>query len=63
MDAYDLYHEIHEVWLKNVNIGSGNFNKMPDNMKACVWTSEGYKEIAAVRYNEELKLIELELED
>lgn len=38
-------------------------NEYKADIKACVWTTEGYKEIVSVKYNKDLNLIELELED
>ena len=62
MDAYDLYQDVQTLWMKHVDKNSGTkagINSLP----VCVWTSEGYKEIKRVKYNDDLKLIELELEE
>lgn len=62
MDAYDLYQDIQTLWMKHVD---KNFSTKigPSVIRTCVWTSEGYKEIKQVKYNEDLKFIELELEE
>ena len=36
--------------------------KSSDEIKVCVWTPEGYREVTNVTYNDNLKLIELTLD-
>ena len=60
MDAYDLYQDIQTLWMKHVD---KSLDKKVNIVKVCVWTSEGYKEIKRVKYNDDLKFIELELEE
>lgn len=58
MDAYNIYHVIKSFWAEYVNKDSG----LLDKIKVCVWTSDGYREVTNVRFNNELKFIELELD-
>lgn len=62
MDAYNIYHLIKTLWAEYVNKNSGTIIKASDSIKVCVWTSEGYREVTNVRYNDNLKFIELELD-
>jgi hypothetical protein len=62
MDAYNIYHMIKGLWAQNVNKNSGLLDKSKDCIKICVWTSEGYREVTNVYYNDKLKFIELELD-
>lgn len=64
MDAYELYHDMQDVWRKNTTCARvSSLDKFNGDIKVCVWTSEGYKEITRVKYNKNLHLIELELEE
>lgn len=60
MDAYDLYQDIQTLWMKHVD---KSLDKKVGGVRVCVWTSEGYKEVKQVKYNDDLKFIELELEE
>lgn len=60
MDAYDLYQDIQTLWMKHVD---KSLDKKVSTVRVCVWTSEGYKEVKQVKYNDDLKFIELELEE
>lgn len=62
MDAYDIYHRIKQLWSLHTNKSSGMINKSYENMRICVWTSEGYREVVNAVYNDKLNLIELELD-
>lgn len=62
MDAYDLSIKMKELWADHTDKGSGVLNKNYKEMKVCVWTSEGYREVKGLIYNESLKFIELELD-
>jgi len=63
MDAYNIYHLVKRLWSEHVNKHSGSILKPSDCIKVCVWTTEGYKQVNNVVYNEKLKFIELELEE
>ena len=60
MDAYDLYQDIQTIWMKHVD---KSLDKKVGAVRVCAWTSEGYKEVKQVKYNDDLKFIELELEE
>lgn len=63
MDAYDLYQVIKQLWAEHTNKNSGNISKSDyTNMKVCVWTSEGYREVINANYNHKLNFIELTLD-
>lgn len=55
MDAYLLYRTIKQLWSEHSMENS--------NMKVCVWTNEGYREVVGASYNSNLKLIELVLDE
>lgn len=59
MDAYDIYQRIKHFWAQNCDRQSGILNKDFKKMPVVVCTSEGYREIVNVRYDEELKAIVL----
>lgn len=63
MDAYNIYHLIKKLWAEHVNKNSGTIIKASDAIKVCVWTQDGYREVVDVRYNSNLKFIELELDE
>ena len=63
MDAYNIYHLIKHLWADHVNKNSGTIIKPSDVIKVCVWTEDGYREVVGVRYNDNLKFIELELDE
>jgi len=62
MDAYELYQSIQALWMRHVDKKNGTKLGV-GNLPVCVWTSEGYKAIKQVKYNEDLKIIELELDE
>lgn len=62
MDAYNIYHLIKRLWSEHVNKQSGTIIKSADAIKICVWTSDGYREVTNVSYNDKLGFIELELD-
>jgi hypothetical protein len=62
MDAYNIYHILKRLWAEHTNISSGTITKSYDIMKVCVWTPDGYREVTNVIYNNDLKSIELILD-
>jgi hypothetical protein len=62
MDAYNIYHLLKKLWAEHTNKNSGIIDKSGGDIKVCVWTAEGYREVIGLRYNESLKFIELELD-
>lgn len=62
MDAYHLYQDIQDLWMKHADKNSGTKAGI-NTVRVCVWTSEGYKEVKQVKYNYDLKFVELELEE
>lgn len=62
MDAYNIFHLIKRLWSEHVNKHSGIITSS-DAIKVCIWTSEGYREVVGVEYNEKLKFIELRLDE
>jgi hypothetical protein len=62
MDAYNIYHLLKKLWAEHTNKNSGIINKSAGDIKVCVWTDEGYREVVNVCYNDKLKFIELELD-
>lgn len=63
MDAYDLYHEVQHLWAEHSDKSSGNLYKAYVHMPTVVWTSEGYREVKAMRWNPDIKAIELILDN
>ena len=63
MDAYNIYHLVKRLWSEHVNKNSGTIIKSTDAIKVCVWTSDGYREVTNVIYNDNLKFIELVLDE
>lgn len=63
MDSYDLSELIKKLWVDNCDKSSGNLTKPKNQIKICVWTDEGYREITNAKYNPRLKMIELELDN
>lgn len=63
MDAYNIYHLVKRLWSEHVNKNSGTIIKSTDAIKVCVWTSDGYREVTNVVYNDNLKFIELVLDE
>ena len=53
---------IKALWAQYVDKHSGSIIKSSDSIKVCVWTSEGYRQVTSVHYNDKLKFIELELD-
>jgi hypothetical protein len=62
MDAYILYQAVKQLWSEHSNKNSGLISKSNEDMKICVWTDEGYREVVGVSYNTQLKMIELQLD-
>jgi hypothetical protein len=62
MDTYDLYHEIQKLWVDNCSKESGLLHKSKNHMATVVWTSDGYREVVGVKWNQEIKAIELILD-
>lgn len=62
MDAYSMYHLLKRLWSENISTSSGIIDKKLDNIRICVWTPEGYREVVSATYNKNLKFIELELD-
>jgi len=62
MDAYLLYQAIKQLWSEHTNKNSGLISKSNPDIKVCVWTDEGYREVVGASYNFELKMIKLELD-
>lgn len=62
VDAYDLYHEIQQLWANNSDKSSGSLHKTYIHMPTVVWTSEGFREVVKTRWNPDLKAIELILD-
>ena len=63
MDAYNIYHLVKRLWAEHVNKNSGTIIKSTDAIKVCVWTADGYREVTNVVYNDNLKFIELVLDE
>lgn len=63
MDAHDLYHKIADLWSEHVNKHSGIVNQPDSTIRVCVWTDQGYCEVKDVKFNNDLKIIELELDE
>lgn len=62
MEAYLLYQSVKQLWVEYTNKHSGVISKDNDNIKVCVWTEEGYREVVGASYNSQIKMIELELD-
>jgi hypothetical protein len=62
MDAYDLYHEIQKVWADNSSKNSGELYKKYQHMATVVWTPEGHREVIDVKWNSDIKSVELILD-
>ena len=62
MDAYDLSGKMKKIWADNADKNSGGIDKKLGDIRVCVWTNEGYREVVGVRYNQKLKMIELEMD-
>lgn len=63
MDTYDLIDKLKSVWVDNVDKNSGDIRKSGQQLKLCVWTEEGYKEVLGFKYNSSLKIIEVVLDE
>jgi hypothetical protein len=52
------------LWAQHTdkNSGSGKKNFGYD-IRVVTWTDQGYREVTALKYNEQLKMIELELDN
>lgn len=62
MDAYDFYQEIKNIWVKHSAKDSGELRKKYQHMATVVYTPEGYREIIGLKWNPEIRAIELLLD-
>jgi hypothetical protein len=62
MDAYDISNNMKQMWSDWTDKSSGTGKKIGD-IKVCVWTEHGYREVTGLRYNPTMKFIELELDE
>jgi len=64
MDAYDISNKMKDLWAQHTdkNSGSGKKNFGYD-IRVVTWTEHGYREVTGLKYNEQLKMIELELDN
>lgn len=62
MDAYDLYHEVQQLWVEYSDKSSGTLYKAYTHMPTVVWTPEGYREVKGMRWNPDIKAIEFILD-
>jgi hypothetical protein len=62
MDAYDLSNKIKDVWVENSDKRSGLLDKKITKMSTIVSTADGYREVLGVRWNKEMRKIELILD-
>jgi len=64
MDAYDISNQMKSLWAEHTdkNSGAGKKNFGYD-IGVVTWTNQGYREVTGLRYNEQLKKIELELDN
>ena len=64
MDAYDISNQMKNLWAqhtdKNSGYGKKNFGY---DIRVVTWTDQGYREVTGLKYNEQLKMIELELDN
>lgn len=63
MDAYNIYHLLKKLWAEHTNKNSGIIDKNTGDIRVCLWTQDGYREVTGVHYNHTLKFIELELDE
>lgn len=63
MDAYDISQKTKDLWFQHCSKSSGTLYRTYDKMRMCVWTVEGYREVVDVVYNENLKVLELRLDE
>jgi hypothetical protein len=52
-----------KMWSEIVPKNSGELSKTTRDIKVCVWTDQGYREVTGLHYNPSTKFIELELDD
>ena len=62
MDAPLISEKLKAIWAEHAIKSSGTINKIP-GMKVQVWTEYGYREVIGLCYNNDLKSIELVLDD
>jgi hypothetical protein len=63
MDAYDISEIMKKMWAEIVPKNSGELSKTTRDIKVCVWTDQGYREVIGLHYNPTAKFIELELDN
>ena len=63
MDSYDLFWKIKNIWMENVNNGSGAGPKHKTHIATMVMTENGYREILGVKWNKEINAIELIIDE
>lgn len=63
MDSYDISNKMKDLWSLHTDKNSGAITKRYNRIPLCVWTEHGYKEVADIKFNEQLKILELILEE
>lgn len=63
MDAYDISEIMKKMWSELTPKNSGELTKRMDDIRVCVWTEHGYREVVGLHYNPTTKFIELELDE
>ena len=63
MDAYDISEIMKRMWSEVTPKNSGELTKRMSEVKVCVWTEHGYREVTGLHYNPTTKFIELELDN
>jgi hypothetical protein len=58
MDAYDISGKMKSIWMDHCDKNSGSISRIGE-MAVVVDTPEGYREVVGLRYNKEIKAIEL----
>lgn len=59
MDAYELFWRIKTIWMDNTDKQSGIGPKSTPHMATMIMTPDGYREVIGVKWNSEIKAIEL----
>lgn len=63
MDAYDISEIMKKMWSELTPRNSGELTKRMGDIRVCVWTEQGYREVVGLHYNPTMKFIELELDE
>lgn len=63
MDAYDISEIMKKMWSELTPRNSGELTERISDIRVCVWTEQGYREVVGLHYNPTIKFIELELDD